>query len=93
MEKTKIMEVTLGTVFKKEELCRALEELKRENKQISSINKNGIYVGTTRPRGKGVWAAYNQKGIFLNTLNFISQDNVTWTWEGRLDSIITSLFF
>lgn len=75
----------VGTVFEAAELSQAVSEMEREQTQISSINKNGLYVGTTRPNGNGLLCCYDSKDMFVDILNFL------WgtTRDGRLDAIST----
>ena len=73
----------IGTIFTQAELVQALQEVFTKKVQVSSLSKNGMYIGTTRNNGRGVYAVFTKSGIYVSYLNF------SWgnTESGRLESI------
>jgi len=79
------IDYAIGTVFTREELKKALTYMAENFSQVSYVDRNGFFVGSSRPNGKGVFVVYDCNDFYMASLNFAWGD----TFSGRVDSIST----
>ena len=74
----------VGTVFSSEELKLANMEMAQSKCRISTIGKNGLFLGTAKPGEEdGFFCVFDENGLFVSSLNF----NWGNECDGRVEAI------